>query len=411
MSMDRTESFFAGVLSTQFVNSALHLAQPLLIAQLTGSLAHAAFFSSFDTAVHMGGTFFGGWPTDRFGAKKVLIFATFLRACVLAAIPVSMALGCLTVKSAMIWYTLDACVRGFVDTAQYALPFELADHDTIQLDRINSRFEIAFDFGGIAGPLALGALMLGAKGIVPHLIIPLGFILSSAIFLFIPASKTQRKYQRLLTQNRLASRGTWAGFRHMIRNRSLLIACVGLASFNIYPLRKLMSAFFAKSILHTPAAAGTIGSAFGLGGILGALLYSRQKSDGLSGLWILAGACGMLTLAWGWMPASLGCMAIAALVFAATNVGARLALTGFRQKFTPSEINGGVTSASRFMSNGISVGAKALVGTAFALGAGPRAGFTWVALSLSVLAAGQLVLASKLFKKSTAPLVFQGHEG
>jgi hypothetical protein len=56
----------------------VHLAQPLLIADLSGSLGSAAFFSAFGTAVHMVGTYLGGWPTERFGARRVLAASTFL---------------------------------------------------------------------------------------------------------------------------------------------------------------------------------------------------------------------------------------------------------------------------------------------------------------------------------------------
>ena len=62
----------------------MHLAQPLLIADLSGSLARAAFFAAFGTAVHLVGTYLAGWPTDRFGARRVLVTATLLRGVVLA---------------------------------------------------------------------------------------------------------------------------------------------------------------------------------------------------------------------------------------------------------------------------------------------------------------------------------------
>ena len=37
-----------------------------------------AFFAAFGTGIHMAGTFLGGWPTDRWGARLVLVFSTLL---------------------------------------------------------------------------------------------------------------------------------------------------------------------------------------------------------------------------------------------------------------------------------------------------------------------------------------------
>ncbi len=73
----RLGGLLSGVLLTQIVNSAVHLAQPLLVADLSGSLGSAAFFAAFGTGIHMLGTFLAGWPTDRWGARLVLVFSTF----------------------------------------------------------------------------------------------------------------------------------------------------------------------------------------------------------------------------------------------------------------------------------------------------------------------------------------------
>ena len=65
----------------------------------------------------------------------------------------------------------------------------MARHRTDELDRINSRYELTFDLGGVAGPLMLGGLMIWGGKVVPHIIIPAGFVLSAAFYLFIPERK------------------------------------------------------------------------------------------------------------------------------------------------------------------------------------------------------------------------------
>ena len=168
----RLGGYLGGVFLTQLVDSALHLAQPLLLAKLSGSLGGAAFFSAFDTGIHMLGTYIGGWPTEKFGARRVLVMTTFLRGVALAGIPTAMICGFLNLWWAMGCYTLEALIRGFVDTSVHTIPLELARHRSDQLDRINSRYELTFDLGGVAGPLILGGLMLWGGKVIPHILIP-----------------------------------------------------------------------------------------------------------------------------------------------------------------------------------------------------------------------------------------------
>jgi hypothetical protein len=389
--------FLGGVLLSQVVNGALHLAQPLLIMRLAGgSLGTAAFFSSFDTAVHMGGSLLGGWPADRFGARRLLIASTFLRGVSLALIPLLWLTGRLTLVAAMIAYTLDAFVRGFTDTAAHSLPLELGGRDRAALDLLNSRYELVFDLGAAAGPLLLGVLYLKKEGLAPHALVPVGFLLAAVAFASIPRRARPASAAPRPSTPGGAPGGSLQGLRAMLSDRALLIAALGAAALNLYPLRKLLAAFFAKAILGQAAAAGWVGGAFGVGGALGALLYARSRGRGTGARWVAAGGLGVLALAVAWAPARLGPMLAAAFLFALANVGARLALTRRMQERTPQGLIGGVTGAARFAANGVSVLMKALVGLAFALGAGPRAAFATVGAGLGVLALAQFALARHL---------------
>ena len=77
-------------------------------------VGRAAFFAAFGTAVHLVGTYLARWPTDRFGARRVLVAATLLRGgVVLAGIPVAMALGVLQSDLRHgLRYTVEALIRG-----------------------------------------------------------------------------------------------------------------------------------------------------------------------------------------------------------------------------------------------------------------------------------------------------------
>ncbi len=386
-----------GVFVSELANSALHLAQPLLILKLSRSFGDAALFAAFDTAVHMAGTFAGGWPADRIGARRLLILSTILRAAALALIPLAWAAGVLTLGRAMAAYTLDALVRGFTDTAVHTVPLELGENDPETLDLINSRYELAYELGGVAGPLMLGAFLLWLKGIAAQAAVPVGFAAAALIFAAIP--QRPRPAER---PGQARAGGSLSGLRLALADKTLLLACVGLALLNLYPLRKLFSAFFAKGLLHAPAAAGWLGAAFALGGVGGALLYGRFPDLGSAAKWIALGAVGSVSLAAGWIPGGLAVMMAAAFFFSLANTGARLSLARRLQAATPLDAAGGVTAASRLGANAASVLLKALMGAAFALGAGVYLSFGIVGAGVGVLALGQFVLAARVAAQDSA---------
>ena len=385
--------FLGGTLLTQIVNNALHLAQPLLMAHLTGSLGWAAFFTSAETGVHMAGTFAGGWPCDKLGSRRLLILSTFLRGAALAIVPLAWVAGALTIQVAVVAYTLDAVVRGLVDTAVHALPLELAERDRSELDRLNARFELAFDLGGVIGPVGLAVLMTRSDSWLPHAVIAGGFVLSAGVYCLVPRTSGARRSAEAVAKD---PGGSWDGLKLVLSDPALRWSCVGLALLNLYPLRKLMSAFFAKGILLKPAYAGWVGAAFGLGGIAGSLLFTARGGRASGRRWIGAGAIGTLALATAWMPGALWPMVAGVFVFATLNAAARLSMTGVLQDATPLTAAGGVTAVARASSNAVSVALKALLGVAFALGAAPRAAFGIVGLGLGTVAAVQLVLAARL---------------
>ncbi|BBX10325.1 MFS transporter [Mycolicibacterium aichiense] len=387
----RLGGLLSGVLLTQIANSAVHLAQPLLVADLSGSLGTAAFFSAFGTALHMVGTYLGGWPTERFGARRVLAVSTLLRGVVLAGIPAAMAFGLATLTWVMVCYSAEALIRGYVDTSVHTIPLELAGHRPQLLDRINSRYELAFEVGAVVGPLMLSGLMVFSAEIVSHIVIPVGFALSAACYLLIP----ERPAIPVEDRNH-AHGGAWAGVKYILKNRYLLMVVVGLMLFHLYELRKDLSAFFAKGLLHQPHMAGHVGSAFALGGVAGALLYAVTVRRGSGRGWMFAGVGGTLLLAVGWMPVNLWIMVVAVFLFGVSNVCARLVLTRWRQELTPLEHAGGVTAASEFGRTAASVGVDSLVGGAFTAGATAYGSFGIVGAALGVFALAQLALARAL---------------
>lgn len=389
----RLGGLLSGVLLTQIVNSAVHLAQPLLVADLSGSLGSAAFFSAFGTGVHMLGTYLGGWPTERFGARRVLVAATSLRGVALAGVPIAMSFGFISLTFVMACYTVEALIRGYVDTSVHTVPLELAGHRADLLDRINSRYELAFEVGAVVGPLMLSGLMVWAADVVAHVVIPIGFVASAVCYLFIPERAADPGGRSAGSHG-----GSWAGIKYIFAHRYLLVIVAGLMLFHLYELRKVLSAFFAKGLLHHPSSVGHVGAAFALGGVAGALLYAVTRHRGRGAGWVVAGALGTILLAVGWIPVNLPAMIVAVFLFGIANVGARLVLTRWRQELTPLDQAGGVTAASEFGRTAVSVGVNSLVGGAFSSGVGAYGAFGIVGGILGVFAAAQFALARFLVR-------------
>lgn len=385
--------FVAGVLTSQISNNAMHLIQPLVIAELSGSLGIAAFVASAETGVHMLGTLVSGGPADRLGSRRTLILATALRAACLALIPLAWAFGGLTLTWALTAYTLDAFVRGFIDTAVHSLPMGLADGDRAELDRLNASYEFTFDLGAVIGPLLLGALLLGSKGFAAHAVIPVGFALAACLYSLIPAERVGPAPRVRGEKPRWLD---WEGWRQLGRDPRLLFPVLGLAVFNLFPLRKVWSAFFAKAILGQAAAVGWVGASFGLGGVVGAVLYSKAGRRLPAYGWVVLGALGTVALAVGWIPGTLAPMLAAAATFGLFNACAELALLRDLGELTPRALMGRVTSVARVGTTSASVSLKALMAAAFAAGAGATGAFALVGSGLGVIVAIQLFVAIRL---------------
>lgn len=387
--------FVAGVLSSQISNNAMHLVQPLVIAELSGSLGLAAFVASAETGVHMLGTLLSGGSVDRIGSRRALMYATWGRGLSLALVPLAWAFGGLTLTWALCAYTLDAFVRGWVDSSVHALPLGLAEGDRQELDRLNAAYEFTFDLASIIGPLLLGALLLTKQGFAAHAAIPVGFLLAGFLYSRVPeervdaVSRDKKKSARWLD---------WEGWRQVSRDPRLLAPVAGLALFNLFPLRKVWSAFFAKAVLGTPAAVGWIGAAFGLGGVVGALLFPRLKLSARGA--VLLGAAGTAALAVSWAPAMLVPMLLGAAAFGCANACAELSLLRSLGELTPAGLFGRVTSVARVGTTCASVTLKGLMAGAFALGFTPYASFGLVGAGLGVMALAQLGVASRLSRAS-----------
>ena len=138
---------------------------------------------------------------------------------------------------------------------------ELAGHRAELLDRVNSRYELAFEVGAVAGPLLLSGLPPVRPGTVGW-------------------------------RRRRARPRAWRvlGGLVPVTHRYLLVIVVGLMLFHLYDLRKVLSAFFAKGLLRQASSAGQVGATFALGGVVGAPLYAVSRHRGRGAGWVPGGS-------------------------------------------------------------------------------------------------------------------------
>jgi hypothetical protein len=169
----------------------------------------------------------------------------------------------------------------------------------------------------------------------------------------------------------------------------------GLLLLTIYPLKQILPALFATSILQSEAATAWLVAAFGIGGTTGAMLFHRLHGFATPRLCLGLGGVGAMLLAIGWIPEALAPMLVAMLLFAGLNMTARLSLLSELQANLPRGREGNVIGLLRFSTNLASMGLKFVVGMLFALGSATVA-FQWMTVLLVSVGAGTLWIAWRL---------------
>jgi len=384
----RLAPFLSGTFLAQVASNALQVTMPLLILQVTGSPATAAFSAAVSSAFDAAGTFIGGRLTDRFGSKPVLIGTTIARGAAVLALPILAATG-LTLPAVMAVYMVESLARGVADTARNTLPSELAGKDQTLLRKILSKNQSFFEAGSLVGPFLVGALIAttggaaaaGALWLAPFVFAGVAFAYLSLSPRILPAAVPPKAEPQM---NRQSFDG-WTKW-----------ALVATALLTLYPLKGLLPAIFATSILNDPSSAAWLVGLFGVGGLVGSLLYGRLSDRAGLKTWLSVGAVGTITLAVAFLPGAFIPAALGVLVFGAANVAARLSLNAAIQTRAPEGKAGSSVGAARFTANVTSLSVRFLAGLAFAAALAPAASFWLIGGGVLAIAAAQLWTSRKL---------------
>ena len=363
---------------------------PLLILQLTGSAAQAAFAATLSSALDAAGTVIGGRLTDRFGSKSVLLATTVARGAAVLSLPFLAAAGGLSLPAVLAAYMVESLARGGADTARSVLPSEIAGKDEGSLNKVLAKNQGFFEAGGIAGPFLAGALIAGAGGAAAAGSLWLAPVVFAGVALaYLGLPKTDRVAAPAVDATSVPSeRPVYDGWTKWALGATALLT--------LYPLKGLLPAIFATSILSNPASAAWLAGLFGVGGLFGSLAYGRLSGQKSLKSWLSIGAVGSVALTFAFLPGAFLPAAVGVLVFSAANVAARLSLNAAIQSRAPTGKTGSAVGAARFTANLSSLGVRFLAGLAFAAALAPADSFWLVGGGVITAAAAQLWTARKI---------------
>jgi len=387
----KTWHYLVGVFMGQVANNALQVALPLVLLKITSSLSTVGFATAMAAAMDAAGTLIGGRLAARVHPKKLLAGAAAARALTLALIPIFWA-GGLGLAPILGVYMLDSLIRGVADTARNTMPMALAGKSKTALDGLNSRYQTAFESGGLLGPFVMGGLLAWTGLAAANWMIPAAFAAAAALFILMPRGGLARTKSDAPG----GATGTFTDSLRLLRkNPALRLAMLATLLVTVYPLKGVLPALFAKNILGAPDQTAWLVGAFGLGGVLGSLLYGRLYKKISAPSWLKWGAAGVLVFGAAMAPHAFLPMALGCLFFAVTNVMARVSVVSTLQSSIPQGAEGPVMGLARFSGNMMSVALKFGVGLAFAV-ASPSHAFLIIGLGLAAVAAAQLWLSRRL---------------
>jgi MFS family permease len=256
-------------------NSAVHIAIPWLVLEITGSSANAGVvlgisgFSVIFSAPLIGGLI------AVLGARPVSIWADIISAGSVVLFPIVGTLFGLNLASLLIIAIVGALFDPAGATARKSLIQAVAERDGLSLLKFNGTYEAAATIGTVIGPTG-AAIAIGLIGInATFYLIAIVFILASCLAFFIPVVTTYvRTEERFSVGNVLKE--TRIGMNALWRDKPLM-SLVGLYTLltAIYmPVESIVLSRYFRD-LNEPQTFGFVLSAMSVGVVIGALQFHR----------------------------------------------------------------------------------------------------------------------------------------
>lgn len=256
-------------------NSAVHIAIPWLVLEITGSSANAGVvlgvsgFSVIFSAPLIGGLI------AILGARPVSIWADIISAGSVVLFPIVGSLFGLNLTSLLIIAIVGAIFDPAGATARKSLIQAVAERDGLSLIKFNGTYEAAATVGTVLGPTG-AALAISIVGInTTFYLIAIVFILASCLAFFIPVVMTYPKsdvgfsFGNVVKETRIGMNALW-------RDKPLM-SLVGLYTLltAIYmPVESIVLSRYFRD-LNEPQTFGFVLSAMSVGVVIGALQFHR----------------------------------------------------------------------------------------------------------------------------------------
>ena len=256
-------------------NSAVHIAIPWLVLEVTGSSANAGVvlgisgFSVIFSAPLIGGLI------AVLGARPVSIWADIISAASVVLFPIVGTLFGLNLASLLVIAILGAIFDPAGATARKSLIQPVAERDGLSLLKFNGTYEAAATIGTVIGPTG-AALAIGVIGInATFYVIAIVFILASCLAFFIPVVTTHVRTEESFSVGNVLNE-TRVGMNALWRDKPLM-SLVGLYTLltAIYmPVESIVLSRYFRD-LNEPQTFGFVLSAMSVGVVIGALQFHR----------------------------------------------------------------------------------------------------------------------------------------
>ena len=256
-------------------NSAVHIAIPWLVLEITGSSANAGVvlgisgFSVIFTAPIIGGLI------AILGPRPVSIWADIISAASVVLFPIVGTLFGLNLASLLIIAIAGALFDPAGATARKSLIQAVAERDGLSLTKFNGTYEAAATIGTVIGPTG-AALAISFVGInTTFYLIAIVFVLASCLAMFIPVVTSHIRTKEPFSVGNVF-RETRIGMNALWREKPLL-SLVGLYTLltAIYmPVESIVLSRYFRD-LNEPRTLGFVLSAMSVGIVIGALQFHR----------------------------------------------------------------------------------------------------------------------------------------
>ncbi len=256
-------------------NSAVHIAIPWLVLEITGSSANAGVvlgisgFSVIFTAPIIGGLI------AILGPRPVSIWADIISAASVVLFPIVGTLIGLNLASLLIIAIAGALFDPAGATARKSLIQAVAERDGLSLTKFNGTYEAAATIGTVIGPTG-AALAISFVGInTTFYLIAIVFVLASCLAMFIPVVTSHIRTKEPFSVGNVF-RETRIGMNALWRDKPLL-SLVGLYTLltAIYmPVESIVLSRYFRD-LNEPRTLGFVLSAMSVGIVIGALQFHR----------------------------------------------------------------------------------------------------------------------------------------